>query len=78
MRKSATDPLLVNHLWLRHGEGASKVPVEQRLQPATALLLVPRGLDANRQELGVPRVGSVVAKDDRGQGRLAQDLVHQA
>ena len=104
IRKSATDPLVVNHLCplstysspSRTADVVSNVgsepavlgsviekalrrsPFEQGLQPAATLLVVPGGLDTDRQELGVARIRRVVAEDHRGERGLTEDLVHEA
>ncbi len=63
---------------LGHGEGAAELSLQQRLEPLRALLHASVGLDPHRQELGVARVGRVVAEDHRPQGAAPQDLVEQA
>src|SRR5439155_13393915 len=58
---------------LRHGERAAQFPVEQRTHPALLLLLgAPHG-----DELGIARVGRLVAEDRRRVDRRAEDLVHE-
>ena len=63
---------------LGHGEAAAETAVEQGQQPPLPMLLTARGLDAHRQQLGVARIGGVVAEGHRPVRGLAQDLVHQA
>ncbi len=63
---------------LGHGEPAAEAAVEQGQQPPLPLLLAARGFDPDGQQLGVSRVGGVVAEGHRPVGGLAQDLVHQA
>ena len=60
-----------------HREPAPQLPVEQRLKPTLPLLLPARGLDADGQQLGIARIGGVVAEDHRPVGGLAEDLVHE-
>ena len=92
MRKSATDPLDVNHLWplITHSSPSRTAVVAMRVGSAPAPGSVmekalrslpssrgsshrvrcssrPTGLDPHRQQLGVARVGRVVAEDDRRQ-----------
>ena len=104
IRKSATDPLDVNHLCplMTHSSPSRtadvvnsvgsdpavfgsvmekadrRSPSKQRLQPPLPHGFVTRLLDTHRQQLRVPRIRRVVAKDHRRQRRLAQDLVHQS
>ncbi len=102
IRKSATEPLVVNHLWpsMTHSSpsrtavvaimvGSAPAPgsvMENplRMRPSSRgsshllrLLLPPGGLDPDGQQLGVARVGGVVAEDHRSVGGLAEDLVHE-
>ena len=63
---------------LGHGKGAADLAGEQRFEPLRSLVLAPGRLDADRDELGVARIGGVVAEGDRAIGALAEDLVHEA
>ncbi len=59
---------------LGHRERRAQVAREQRLEPAALLVRRP----GEREDLGVARVGRVVAEHERRVGRAAEDLVHQA
>ena len=58
---------------LGHGEGAAQIAGEQRVQPAILLL----GGAGHGEDLGVAGVGGGVAEGEWGDGRGAEDLVHQ-
>ena len=59
---------------LGHGERRLEIAGEQRMEIALLLLRGPR----EREDLGVARVRRGVAERQRGDGRAAEDLVHQA
>jgi hypothetical protein len=61
-------------LGLGHREGRLEVARQQRVQPAL-LLLVGAG---QREDLGVARIGRLVAERVGREGRRAEDLVHEA
>ena len=58
---------------LRHGKAGHDVAVEQRLQVA---LLLP-GCAVQRQDFGIPGVGSGAAEDGRRPRATSEDFVHE-
>lgn len=60
-------------LWLGHGEGRADLVRKQRLE-------IPRFLfrSVMRDDLGIAGIGGLTAKNDRGEARHSENLVHEA